>query len=232
MRGFCYPERMKLAEKWQALQQTVSENADGRAITIVAATKYADVATMREAYAAGVRHFGENKVQDALTKQPHFPTPDYPDLYWHLIGSLQTNKVNKTPGAFEVIHSIDSIRLAEKLSVANTERGLRQAIFLQVDYTGSETRHGFPPSEVPEAAVMIDRMTGLTLKGLMTMAPHVDDPTVLRGVFGSLSSMRESLRADRGIDLPDLSMGMSHDFMHALKCGATIIRIGSHLFRD
>lgn len=203
-----------------------------RPVTVVAVTKYARLDRMEAAYEAGIRDFGENKVQDALAKMPHFPAERFADLRWHFIGNLQTNKVNKTPGRFSLIHSVDNLKLAEKLSAANQAAGLIQPVLLQVNFSPDESRQGFLPARLEEAAVKTHELAGLSVRGLMTMAPHTQDSAVIKGVFSGLRDMRDDLERKLGIRLPELSMGMSNDFVHALECGATIIRVGSYFFRD
>ncbi len=219
---------MSIAERFAALRRLIGEHP----VTVVAVTKYADPARMAEAYEAGLRHFGENKVQDALAKMALFPPERYPNLHWHLIGSLQTNKINKTLGRFHLIHSIDSVRLAEKLSAANLAAGRAQPILLQVNMQPDPSRHGFLPAQTPEAAGLISAMPGLSLRGLMAMAPPTQDRAELETVFNGLRSLRDAIATQQGIALPELSMGMSNDFVHALNCGATIIRVGNYLFRE
>lgn len=203
-------------------------------VTIVAATKYADTGQMREAYAAGIRHFGENRVQDALAKMEAFPKDGYPDLHWHFIGRLQTNKVNKTLDAsgckFALIHSVDSLRLARKLSDVNAKAGFVQPVLLQVNVSGEESKAGFTPEAARESLEAMTTLPGIAIRGLMTMAPDTREAAAVRSVFKDLKRLREELAGDTGIDLPELSMGMSGDFAHALEYGATMIRIGNRLF--
>ena len=179
--------------------------------------------------------FGENKVQDALTKMEQFPSADYPDLHWHLIGPLQSNKAKKTVGHFSLLHAIDSISTAEAVSRHNAEAGLRQAILLQVNMSADPSRHGFSPEALRPTLDSLMSLEGITIQGLMTMAPPQasldQDLQQLSNVFCGLQTIRDELVAEYGIAMPDLSMGMSHDFPQALECGATIIRLGNYLFK-
>lgn len=206
-----------------------------RSVTLVAVTKYATIEQMQAAYAAGVRHFGENKVQDALSKMAAFTQADYPDLHWHLIGTLQSNKVKKTLGQFDLIHSVDSLALAEAISRQNELKSRRQPILLQVNISQDTTRHGFTPVDLFSLAPRIAELPGIELRGLMAMAPPElslsQDDAALRACFQQVADLKASLESRLGIDLPELSMGMSHDFPQALACGATIIRIGNFLFK-
>jgi pyridoxal phosphate enzyme (YggS family) len=204
-------------------------------VTLVAVTKYATVEQMQTAYAAGIRHFGENKVQDALNKMASFPATDYPDLSWHLIGHLQSNKVKKTLNRFSLIHSVDSLPLAEAISSHNAQQGLTQPVLLQVNISQDPTRYGFSPETLLSQATQIARLPGLELRGLMTMAPAEaslnQNEDALKAGFSQVATLKTELESRLGIPLPELSMGMSHDFPQALACGATIIRIGNYLFK-
>lgn len=202
-----------------------------RPVTIVAVTKYATLPQMREAYEAGLRDFGENKVQDALAKQAEWSTDTMP-VRWHFIGRLQSNKVRKTLGHFHLIHSVDSLPLAEKLSEVNQSEGIRQPVLLQINMAELPERQGFMPSEAENALKSTLHLPGIEVKGLMAMAPLTEETARIRGVFSGLAAMRKNLSETCGIPLPELSMGMTKDYMHALDCGATIIRIGSLLFNS
>jgi len=227
---------MTIRERLREIHEAIGAHGGGRNVTLVAVTKYASVEQMREAYAAGVRDFGENKIQDALGKIAAFPPESFPDLRWHFIGSLQSNKIRKTPGQFALMHAIDSVRHAEMLSALNQEGGLRQRILIQINASQDSTRSGLSPDEIGPMIEAIRELPGIDPRGLMTMAPAEaslsQDHAALKRVFCGLRDMRDRLREDMGIALPDLSMGMSHDYVQALECGATIIRIGNYLFQN
>jgi pyridoxal phosphate enzyme (YggS family) len=227
---------MSLQERLSQIQENIRAIAGDRPVTVVAVSKYATLEQMVEAYEAGVRHFGENRVQDALRKMDAFPPSMKQDIHWHFIGSLQSNKVNKTLGRFSCIHTIDSLPLAKAVSAANAQKNLRQAVLLQVNSTQDPSRHGILPVHLKPLLEQILPLPGLQVNGLMTMAPadaslSGDAPT-LEKVFCRLRDLRDRLSSDLGASLPQLSMGMSHDYVHALKCGATIIRIGNLLFKN
>jgi len=227
---------MSIIERIAEVQQAIKTHAGKRPVTLVAVSKYATVEQMREAYQAGIRHFGENKVQDALEKIAAFPTEQYPDLHWHFIGSLQTNKVKKTLGHFTLIHAVDSIRLAEVIASQNTAIGQRQNVLLQVNLSHDPERHGFSADELQTVIPSILSLTGIHVRGLMGMAPpeaslENNEPALL-GFFSGLRELRDQLASRFAIDLPELSMGMSHDYVPALDCGATIIRLGNFLFKN
>lgn len=227
---------MSIRERLSEIQERIAAHAGGRAVTLVAASKYVGVDGMLEAYRAGVRHFGENRIQDALAKQAQWPSEIAPDVRWHFIGQLQINKVTKTVGRLELIHSVDSVRLAERIAHHNGEAGATQNVLLQVNLSHDATRHGFPPEALPAAMETMLTLPGLACLGLMTVAPPEaslsGDETELRRVFSLLATWRDRLERDFTIRLPELSMGMSRDYVHALTCGATIIRIGNDLFKN
>lgn len=226
---------MPIQDQLLNIQNVIREQAGETPVTLVAVTKYATINQMREAYQAGIRHFGENKVQDTLVKMESFPSAEFPDLHWHLIGTLQSNKARKTVGQFELIHSVDSLALARTLSRHNEEAGLKQKILLQINISGDETRHGFDLETLSTDTEQVAALPGIDLRGLMAMAPPeislAGDNAALKACFQKASGLKNDLQAKLGIDLPELSMGMSHDFPQALASGATIIRIGNYLFK-
>lgn len=201
-----------------------------RPVTLVAVTKHATMDQMLEAYEAGVRHFGENKVQDALKKMETLPGEVVNGVSWHLIGHLQSNKVNKTLGRFGLIHSIDSVELARDISLRNVKANLVQPVLMQVNITQAPTKHGFSPAETADAVGEIKELIGIRLCGLMTMADANQEEHLLRKTFCGLRDLRDRLADEKSIPLPELSMGMTMDYIHAIPCGATIIRLGSALF--
>ena len=192
------------------------------AVTIVAVTKMVEPSAVATAFKLGIRHFGENRVQEAERKirqltwlEPH-PT-------WHLVGHLQTNKVKVAMELFDIIHSIDSVRLAEVIS-RRTETTL--PVLLEVNVSGEASKGGFSVVEVAPALEAISRLPRLEIKGLMTIAPMVADAEQVRPVFKKLCSLRDSL------GLEHLSMGMTDDFEVAVEEGATLVRIGRAIFGE
>lgn len=226
---------MPIQDQLLKIQDIIREQAGESPVTLVAVTKYATIDQMRKAYQAGLQHFGENKVQDALAKMEAFPSAEFPDLRWHLIGTLQSNKARKTVGRFELIHSVDSLALAQSLSRHNEEAGMKQKILLQVNISDDRTRHGFDPATLFEHTEQVATLPGIDLRGLMAMAPPelslAGDSAALKACFQKVSGLKSGVQEKLGIDLPELSMGMSHDFPQALASGATIIRIGNYLFK-
>ena len=191
-------------------------------ITLVAVTKTVEPPLIKQAFEAGIRNFGENRVQEAEKKIEQLSTLQPPPT-WHLVGHLQTNKVKKAVEIFDIIQSVNSIRLAEAISHRAQQR---LPILLQVNVSGEASKNGFPPSEVSQAVEQISRLTNLEIKGLMTIAPLVDDPEEVRWVFRQLRLLRDSL------GLEHLSMGMSDDSEVAIEEGATIVRIGRAIFGE
>jgi hypothetical protein len=196
-------------------------------VRIVAVTKGHPSDAVRAALRAGLADVGENRVQEALAKQAEVAE----GARWHLIGHLQTNKAKSVAGRFAMVHSVDSVRVADALAAAATSKGVRAPVLVQVNVAREARKSGCPPEE---AAALVERagtLAGLELVGLMTMAPFTDDEAEQRRVFGSLRRLRDALRAP-GRALPELSMGMSGDFRAAVAEGATVLRLGTVLFGE
>ena len=189
-------------------------------VTIVAVSKSFPPEAIEEAAAAGIVHVGENRVQEAAAK---FPGLRGLALTWHLVGHLQTNKAKTALELFDIIHSVDSLHLAETLS-HRAQRPL--PVLLEVNVAGEASKFGFPPGEVAAAAQAVTRLPHLDLRGLMTIAPFVSDPETVRPVFRELRRLRDAL------GLAELSMGMTDDFEVAIEEGATLVRIGRAIFGE
>ncbi|MBI4297807.1 MAG: YggS family pyridoxal phosphate-dependent enzyme [Chloroflexi bacterium] len=216
---------MTVGERLGMVRQRISAACQraGRSsedITLVAITKGVAPPAILEAYRAGARHFGENRVQEAADKLLAL-LPDMPEATWHMVGHLQTNKVKMALGLFGIIHSVDSLKLAQSLSQRATGR---LSILLQVNVSGEASKMGLPPEAVAGVAAQITALSGLELVGLMTIAPQVDDPEKVRPVFRRLRELRDSL------GLRNLSMGMTDDFEVAVEEGATMVRLGRAIF--
>jgi pyridoxal phosphate enzyme (YggS family) len=205
----------------------VRSGRSAQAVTLLAVTKTFPVEKIQQAYEAGLRQFGENRVQEALEKQTRLPA----DIQWHLIGQLQTNKINKALGRFTLIHSIDSIKLATGLS---QRLEADQDILLEVNSSGEAAKAGFAPGDLPLLFSEIDRLPRLKIRGLMTVGPLEGDLKVKRGAFKLLKELFEVLKptARRPGDFSVLSMGMSGDFEMAIEEGSTLVRVGTALFGD
>jgi hypothetical protein len=197
-------------------------------IQLVAVSKTFPPEAVREAARAGQRAFGENKVQEALDKQPSLADLD---LEWHLIGHLQSNKA-KRAAAFAWIESIDSVSLLQKIDAAARDAGARPRVLIQVDLAGEATKHGATEDEVMTIVEAATRAPGVDLQGLMILPPFPDNPEDSRPWFRRLRDLRDRL-VGRGVDpsvLRHLSMGMSHDFEVAIEEGSTIVRVGTAIF--
>jgi PLP dependent protein len=220
-----------VAVRYEAVRRQVADAADacGRRsedVTIVAVTKTVGVPEVTAALAAGIRDFGENRVQEFLGKYGLFP-----EARWHFIGTLQTNKVKDVVGRACLIHSVDSLRLLSHIERRAAERGVRQPVLLQVNIAGETSKHGMATADLEDVLEEASHMDSVEVRGLMTIAPLARAEDV-RWVFRELREVRDSLRAtlpDR-VELDELSMGMSGDFRVAVEEGATIVRIGSALF--
>lgn len=198
------------------------------AVRLVAVTKYARLEWVRELIALGVRDLGESRPQQLVERAEQLDT----DLRWHLTGPLQRNKARRTLPYCSLIHSIDSLRLLERLEVLAGELNLSPQLLLQVNISGEEAKQGFTPEELRSAATQLARLQQVQVAGLMTMAPHTSRPEETRPVFRGLRELRDEL-ADQlqgRWPLTELSMGMSSDFAVAIEEGATMVRVGSALF--
>lgn len=174
---------------------------------------------------AGQKIFGENKVQEGLTKIPNVPS----EAKWHLIGPLQRNKVRKALQAFSVIHSVDSLKLAKFIDSVAEQLDIKATILLEVHIGEEETKFGFEPNELISSWAELSALQHTDIKGLMCIPPPVNTPEEARPYFKSLRELRDRL-ATKNNPLPELSMGMSHDFEIAIEEGATLVRIGSAIF--
>jgi len=189
-------------------------------VTLVAITKTHDAATVRAAFEVGLRHFGENRIQEAGSKLAELEDVKSQST-WHMVGHLQTNKVKTAVELFDIIQSVDSVKLADFLS-RNTHKPL--PIFLEVNIGEEESKSGFSVAEISQSVSEIGKMQNLEVRGLMTVAPWVSDPEEVRPVFRQLRELRDSL------GLAELSMGMTDDFEVAIEEGATSVRVGRAIF--
>jgi len=196
-------------------------------VTIVGVTKGHPVTAVHAAWRAGLPDVGENRVQEALSKFGAVSAP----VRWHLIGHLQTNKAKFVPGAFALVHSIDSVRLAEALSRAAVQHSAVVPVLVEVNVAEEPQKSGCRPSDAGAVVEQCARLPGLTLRGLMTMAPYTDDVAVQRRTFAGLRTLRDALATARW-PLAELSMGMSGDYPAAVAEGATMLRLGTVLFGE
>lgn len=221
-----------IAENLARVRERVSRAAQraGRHvndITLVAVSKTFPADAIRAGYDAGLRHFGENRVQEMDAKRPKLTDLN---ATWHFIGHLQSNKARHAVQLFDRIDAIDSLSIAQKLDAAARDHGKRLPVLIEVHLGGEATKGGVEPGGVPELAESVDLLASLNLCGLMAVPPYSDDPERVRAYFRHLRELRDSLSQRLGRQFPTLSMGMSHDFEVAIEEGATEIRVGTALF--
>jgi PLP dependent protein len=200
-----------------------------RDILLIGVSKTHPAESVREAYAAGLRHFGENRVQEWEGKLPALA-----DLQgtWHLIGHLQSNKAARATKAFHSIDSVDDVQLAERLNRAQAEKNAQEKlrVLLEVHLGGEESKSGASEADLPEITERTLLCQHLELAGLMCIPPFRENPEEARPFFARLRTLKEQLESRLGIQLPVLSMGMSHDFEAAIEEGSTEIRVGTAIF--
>lgn len=217
-----------VAEVKEALAEA-ARKAGRRAeeVTLVAVSKIKPAGDVRALAEIGQMNFGENYVQEALTKQEELADLD---LRWHFIGGLQSNKAKFVAGNFALVHSVDSLKLAKALNKKAASLGLVQDILVQVNIAGEAQKSGVSAEGLPGLAEQIMGLEGLRLAGLMTMPPFFDQPERVRPIFARLRELKEALETQVGGKLPHLSMGMTGDFVPAVEEGATLVRIGTRIF--
>ena len=197
-------------------------------VTLIAVSKTKPVSMLQEAYDLGVRVFGENKVQEIRDKYEALPK----DIEWHMIGHLQTNKVKYIVDKVKLIHSVDSLRLAETIEREAEKHGCTADILLEVNVAEEESKFGLKMDEVIPLAEKISQFSHVNLRGLMTIAPFVDNPEKNRTIFADLQKLYVDIK-EKNIDngtVSILSMGMTNDYEVAIEEGATMVRIGTGIF--
>ena len=198
--------------------------------TIVAVTKYFDESQIIKYYEIGFRDFGENRVKDAVEKINKLPKEIIENSRFHLIGHLQTNKVKLAVGNFDLIHSVDSYKLAQAISTEAKAKGIVQKILLQINNANEEQKSGFSPKELKDEFENILKLDNIKVCGVMNMAPINSSDEDLHKLFRNIKQIYDELQSEFGVELNQISMGMSNDFKIALEEGATIIRLGRILF--
>lgn len=199
-------------------------------ITLIAVSKTKPVSMLQEIYDLGIRDFGENKVQELTDKAPQLPT----DLRWHMIGHLQRNKVKQVIDKAVLIHSVDSVRLAKAIETEAAKKDITVHILLEVNVAEEDSKFGLKVDEVLPAVEEIATMPHVRIKGLMTIAPFVENPEENRTVFAQLQKLSVDI-AEKNIDnvsVDILSMGMTNDYQVAIEEGATMIRVGTGIFGE
>lgn len=224
-----------IADRVAAVRERISRAAERASrppegVTLVAVSKTFPAEAVRAAFAAGLRQFGENRVQEAEVKVPALQDLRSQGLVWHLIGHLQSNKARKAAPLFDVVQSVDSLDIASRLARVAAEDGRTLRALVQVDQAGEERKFGIPEKDAPGALETMKGLEGLRVEGLMTLPPFLDDPEELRPYFRRLRVLKDQMVAGGLLDGEELSMGMSHDFETAVEEGATIVRVGTAIF--
>jgi len=224
-----------IAENIQRIRERVAAaaaacNRSPAEITLLPISKTFPVDCISQAAEAGISRFGENRVQEAERKILYFRS--LAKLEWHLVGHLQSNKAKRAAELFDVIHSVDSIKLATRLSRACAEIGKVLSVLIQVDLGGEKTKFGAEPAAVADIVRGISGLKGIRINGLMTIPPFFEDPEKSRPYFAGLRNLRDAIESEMPGCLGEkhLSMGMSHDFETAIREGSTIVRIGTAIF--
>ncbi len=208
----------------QAIQKSGREPDSVRLITV---SKQISVDRIEEARTAGAVVFGENKIQEAIPKIEQMGAEG---ISWHFIGHLQKNKVKFLDERFDLIHSVDSLELAEKIAKHCQSESRVQRILLQVNVSGEAAKFGMEPNELEKQMAEFSQLQGIQVEGLMTIPPFDTDPENSRRHFSRLRELREQYEKQNGLRLNELSMGMSHDFEVAVEEGATLVRVGTAIF--
>lgn len=197
-------------------------------VTLIAVSKTKPVSDIEQIYAAGIREFGENKVQEMNDKQKVFPG----DINWHMIGHLQRNKVKYIVDNVAMIHSVDSVRLAEEISKEAVKKNVAVDILVEVNVAKEESKFGLYTEDVRQFVEQISKLPGINIKGLMTSAPFVDNPEDNRQYFKKLKDLSVDINAKNidNVHMDFLSMGMTNDYVVAVEEGATHVRVGTAIF--
>ncbi|MBZ0277421.1 MAG: YggS family pyridoxal phosphate-dependent enzyme [Anaerolineae bacterium] len=238
---------MTIEERIQEVRETIAAacaraGRDPAEVTLVAVSKTHPVEAVLAAVEAGVQHFGENRVEEAVGKIPAITQRITQPLTWHMIGHVQSRKARDVLPLFNMVHSVDSLKLAEKFSMLALGSGRRLDVLLEVNVSGEASKYGFEANQWQQPGAVRDELwqqigrildlPGIRLRGLMTMAPIVADAEQTRPVFASLAALRAALAADFAVELPELSMGMTDDYPVAIEEGATLVRVGRAIFGE
>jgi len=214
--------RLQIAQTAAKVGRAVDE------IELVAISKTHDAVKVREAIEAEQRLFGESRVQEARVKIPELPS----NLRWHFVGHLQKNKIRHALPLFELIHSVDSLALAQDINRIAEEDGLHPRVLLEVNVAGEGSKFGFTPEKLREDLENLLALPRLSILGLMTIPPIADEAEASRKYFVELRELRDRLQTEFHVDLAQLSMGMTQDFAIAVEEGATLVRVGTAIFGE
>jgi PLP dependent protein len=226
-------ESMNVAENLERVREQIASAAakSGRSaddVELVAITKTHPAEKVREAIEAAQTLFGESRVQEARAKIPELPS----SLRWHFVGHLQKNKVRQALPLFEMIHSVDSLALAQDMNRIAEEEGLYPRVLLEVNVAGEGTKFGFAPDKLREQMEALLSQARLLIEGLMCIPPLADESESSRKCFVQLRELRDSFANEFDVKLPQLSMGMTNDFPIAVEEGATLVRVGTAIFGE
>jgi len=222
-----------VAENLERVRERIAQAATkaGRAvdeIELVAITKTHDAERVREAIEAGQILFGESRVQEARVKIPELPS----NLRWHFVGHLQKNKIRHALPLFELIHSVDSLSLAQEINRIAEEEGMHPRVLLEVNAAGEGSKFGFRPDKLRQDMEALLALPRLSIEGLMTIPPLAKEAEASREYFVDLRKLRDRLETEFQMKLPHLSMGMTNDFPVAVEEGATLVRVGTAIFGE
>jgi pyridoxal phosphate enzyme (YggS family) len=223
----------EIAENLNRVREQIAQSAAkaGRAtddIELVAITKTHDAERVREAVDAGQQLFGESRVQEARAKIPELPSV----LRWHFVGHLQKNKIRHALPLFEFFHSVDSLALGQEMNRIANEEGMHPRVLLEVNVAGEGSKFGFKPETVRAEMESLLALPRLSIEGLMIIPPLAEEAEASRTFFAQLRELRDSLEKEFDLKLPQLSMGMTNDFMVAVEEGATLVRVGTAIFGE
>lgn len=224
-----------IAEQLQEVRQEIlnachRSNRNPEEVTLIAVSKTKPVSMIEEAIAAGQTVFGENKVQELCSKYEVLPQ----DLHWHLIGHLQRNKVKYIADKAELIHSVDSLRLAETINQEGEKHGRIVPILIEVNVAGEESKFGVSVEDTLSLVTEISKLPYVSIQGLMTIAPYVENPEENRSIFRKLKQLSVDIKGKNinNVYMDILSMGMTNDYQVAVEEGATLVRVGTGIFGE
>ena len=226
---------MTIAENIARVREQIAEacaraGRSADSVTLMGVSKTHGVEAIAEAYAAGLRVFGENRVQEFQQKMVG---AQFECASFHLIGPLQSNKTAKAAELFDAVDTVDSVKLAQRLNAAAEAVGKVLPVLIEVKLSSEESKHGMAPGAVSEILHAASSLPALRLRGLMTVPPYFEDPEEARPYFVQLRELRDALASvHKDTPLPDLSMGMSHDFVVAIEEGSTCVRVGTAIFGE
>ena len=238
---------MSISDNIRRVEDRVAEacaraHRDPAAVTLVGISKQKPASDVVCAIEAGLRHIGENRVEEGMSKIPQVMEAVHSSVTWHMVGHVQSRKAKHTIEYFDVVHSIDSVRLARRFSRLAMHEGQELKALLEINVSGEASKYGFEgynwyrdvavKERLLEAHNEIANLPNINVRGLMTMAPYGADESTNRRVFVDLSSLREELQSATKTTLPELSMGMTDDFELAIEEGSTMVRVGRAIFGD